>query len=751
MWYSRLVVRRRWWVLLGVAAITWAAVSFLPGIATTRGGMSSIVGTGEPAVQAQVDSVRRFGLPLLTRTAVVQRDPEGLNPYTAARGVLLALEVDKETLTSGVLPGRDLIVALPLINEPRVVPGAREANTSIVTYLFANPELGLAEQDAVAREYMERIYGPDHALIGLAGTIPTQVAQGDVIAQRLPLVEVATLAAIALIVGWHFRSMVAPVITLVTAGLGYVLADRAIGSLAALLDVSAPDQLRPIVIALMLGITTDYTIFFLAGLRRRLQGSAVNPGATYEATREYLPIVLTAGLIVSCGLAALLVADSGLFRAFGPGLAITVLVGLGVSITIVPAMLAILGRWVFWPSRFPTRSTGPVKPGGPLTRTRARLAALGRRLAPSRAVRHFGDRRVAAAVVGVLVAVLLVAALPLTGLRSAVSPVDALPEGNPVRVATAAAATGFTPGILSPTGVIVSAPGIAADGGALAELSAKLQQQPGVDIVLGPPDQPLPVEVGLFLAPSGNAARFLVAFDSDPLAATAIANLRELVDAMPRLLAEVGLAGAEVSYAGDTALGLSLVDRATGDLLQVALAVGLVTLLLLVLFLRSLVAPLYLLASSALAVAATLGVTTLVFQGTLGYDGLVFYIPFAAAVLLVALGSDYNVFGVGYVWEEARHRKLSDALTTAIPRSTRAINAAGLALAASFAFVALIPLGPFQQLAFTMTLGVLIDAFLIRTLLVPALISLVGRASGWPGDKLSTPEEPLPQREGSPS
>ncbi|MGI9004577.1 MAG: MMPL family transporter [Pseudonocardia sp.] len=209
---------------------------------------------------------------------------------------------------------------------------------------------------------------------------------------------------------------------------------------------------------------------------------------------------------------------------------------------------------------------------------------------------------------------------------------------------------------------------------------------------------------------------------------------------MPELLAAVGFTGAEVSYAGDTALGLSQVDTAADDLVRVALAVLLVDLLLLMIFLRALIAPLYLLATSVLAVGAALGLTTWVFQDLPGQDGVIFYVPFAAAVLLVSLDSDFNIFSVGYIWEEARRRPLREALAFAVPRSTRAINAAGMTLAISFGLVTLIPLGPFQQLAFAVAVGVLIDAFVVRSLLVPSLISLFGRFSGWPGRRLTAPD-----------
>lgn len=729
--YARLIVALRWPVLLAVVAGAWAATSMLPGIGSGGGGGLSVAGSDAAAIQAQQQAVQRFGLPLLARTVVVQRDPNGLNPYTAARSVLLALEVDKRSLTAGPQPGQGLLGALPLINYSVVVPSAQEHGTTAVTYLFADPSLGLGAQDRIAHDYADRIYGPDAAVVGVTGTIPELVEQGQIISRWMPLVEAATLVAIAVLVGWHFRSVVAPFVTLATAGVGYLLADRVVGLLAASLGFTAPDQLRPVIVALMLGVTTDYSILFLSGLQRRVRSGETNPEAARAAIGEYLPIVLTAGLTVACALGSLIVADFALFRAFGPGLAVTVLVGLAVALTVVPALMAALGRWVFWPSRVSTAT--------PADRAPARTG---------RWIRRLEDRRVAGAVVVLLTVVLVAAAWPVTGARSAVAPMDELPAGNPVREAAAAAAAGFTPGIIAPTEVVVSAPGLAGRGDALARLGAALDRQAGVDIVLGAGDRPVPLDqpLGLFVAPGGGAVRYLVAFDSDPLGATAIGHLRALQDGMPRLLADAGLAGAEVDYAGDTALGASLVEHAQAALGQVAVGIALVILALLVLYLRALVAPLYLLVTSVLAVAAALGLTTLLFERGLGHDGLTFYVPFTAAVLLVSLGNDYNIFSVGSVFQEAQHRPLREALAAAVPRSTRAITAAGLALAVSFALVALIPLSTFRELAFAVAVGVLIDAVLVRTVLVPALISLIGPASGWPGKRLGASGPPAARR-----
>jgi RND superfamily putative drug exporter len=99
-------------------------------------------------------------------------------------------------------------------------------------------------------------------------------------------------------------------------------------------------------------------------------------------------------------------------------------------------------------------------------------------------------------------------------------------------------------------------------------------------------------------------------------------------------------------------------------------------------------------------------------------------VPFAAAVLLVALGSDYNIFGIGPAWREARSRPLREALAITLPLSARAIRTAAFTLAVSFGLLLMVPLRPFQELAFALSVGVLIDAFIVRSLLAPALLSV---------------------------
>jgi hypothetical protein len=217
-----------------------------------------------------------------------------------------------------------------------------------------------------------------------------------------------------------------------------------------------------------------------------------------------------------------------------------------------------------------------------------------------------------------------------------------------------------------------------------------------------------------------------------PLAALACADL-------PSLGRAAGLAGVRFEVAGQTALTGDSISSIFADLGRIALAIMLVTLVLLALFLRSLLAPVYLLVASILAVFATLGVTWLISQDILGYGSLVYFVPFAAGVLLVSLGSDYNVFVVGRIWEEARRRPVPDAVAVAAPQASRAITTAGVALAASFAMLAVIPLEQFRQIAIAMAVGVIVDAIIVRSLLVPALVALFGRLGMWPGNRRVPP------------
>jgi RND superfamily putative drug exporter len=208
---------------------------------------------------------------------------------------------------------------------------------------------------------------------------------------------------------------------------------------------------------------------------------------------------------------------------------------------------------------------------------------------------------------------------------------------------------------------------------------------------------------------------------------------------MPGLLSSARLANVDVLYAGDTALAQETTARVRHDLLWIGLAAAAVNLVLLALFLRSLVAPVLLVGSSALAIAATFGLTTYVLRSIFDTSDLTYFVPLAVGVLLLSFGTDYNLFIVGRIWQEADSRTMGEAIRVAVPRASRAISIAGVALACSFAMLAIVPIAPFREFAVAIGIGVIVDTFVVRTLLIPALLALFGEHSWWPSRRRQTP------------
>ena len=629
--------------------------------------------------------------------------------------------------------------------------GTNEQSTTVITFLAFRPGTSFGAQTAGANAYVRWFLNrPDNHVVGVTGPVPAEYDQSQIIGKDILWVELFTVLAIALIVGVRFRSAGAPLATLACAATAYVIAIRVVVWLAGRMGVTLPPDLDPVLVVLLLGVTTDYTVFFLDGMRARVAGGVPRIRAARLATAEFAPIILAAGIIVAAAAASLVVARTKMLSAFGPGLALTVLAAMAVSMTLGPALMAIFGGLLFRPvprwlrrQGVTRREGGGREPGRPPARWNLR----------TRVVRFAAARPMALLIAAAGTAGLLAAAWGAHTIHLGSPLIRELPASASAARAGAAAADGFAPGILSPTEILVIGPGVARQTAALARLQHELATQPGVAEIAGPASLPgsaaqlnqtelNQTQLNPMLAASGGAARFVVVENTDPLDATAISRVRQLQHDLPALARAAGLRGARFELAGQTALTEDSIGSVFADLGRVALAIMAVTLVLLVLFLRSLLAPVYLLAASVLAVFATLGLTIGISQHILGYGSLVYFVPFAAGVLLVSLGSDYNVFVVGRIWEEARRRPVANAVAVAAPQASRAITTAGVALAASFAMLAVIPLEQFRQIALAMALGVVLDAIAVRSLLVPALVALFGRLGMWPGNRARP--EPVP-------
>ncbi len=716
-----MVIRLRWLVLGGWVALAVACVTLLPTIREAQAGaLGDLVPVDAAAIAAEQRSAELFAFPLLSRTQVVIRDPGGLNARTLAATAARVIALNR-----GEIPGlRAIAGAYVIANVTGSETFARERGTTLVIPLLYGPDVGPTERTELAEGLVQRLQPfAEGASLGVTGTVTARDAQADVIEEHLPLAEVATLAFVLVAVALATRSLVAPLLNLLAVALAYLVSVRLVAAVGERAGISVPAEVQPVMVALLFGVVTDYTLFFLSRFARALPEVGGNGQAAARRTlRELLPILTACGMAVAAGTGALVFAELGFLRAFGPGVAASVVIALAASVTLVPALCAIGGTRVFWPRRPRDRAAGRTRS------TRALRAVVRRPI------------RVAVGCVVVLAAM----ASGVLGLDLGNPLLRGLPPDSPPRAAYDQAAAGLAPGVISPTVVIVEGDEVGRRRAELARLQRLLEAQPGVAAVVGPASNPTQRAFGAVLSPDRAGARFVVFLSDDPLGAQAVRQLGELRERLPELLRRAALPAATASLAGDTALVQETIDRAAKDIPRIVPAVLVAIMLVLVILLRALVAPLYLMALALPAPLAALGVSVYVFEGLLGQPELTYFVPIAAGVLLVALGSDYNVFLVGRVWADARTRPLREAIVSGAAAASPAITAAGIVLAVSFAALALVPVQAFRELAFVVALGLLIDAFLVRTLLVPAVIAIVGVRSGWPGHALRSGRVSVP-------
>ena len=692
----------------------WIAAAILAGLnlpsifASKTSQLGTLLPRSSEAIAVEEGAIETFGVPLLSRTIVVATQPGGFSPKQSASAARFLAAVDEAPESSATMR------AVPLLDAPGLLESKRLGST-LVVYLFIDPELRSPEAEAAADRFaarLQRVTGAAESHV--TGSVPASATETNIGKEHLIWVELATVALVVLILLLHFRALGVPLLGLGTVAIAYVVADHLLGWASERYGISIPQEVDPVIVALLFGILTDYLVFFVSDYRRHLQEGMSSCEAATLVTTELLPVIATAVLMIAGATLTLLLSGVRFLSAFGPGMAAAVLVGGAVALTLIPAMLAIFGRVLLWP-RAPSAETGGTHPAE--KGTRRRLVGL--------AAAH-------PATIAVLCLLVLGAgASGIAQLQLGNPVITGLPPSTDARQGYEEAASRIGPGVIGPEMIVVRGKGIGRRRAQLSRLETEIQAEEGVAAVIGPRELPQGSEpYGVLIAPEADAARFLIVPGANPEGGEAVNILSRLEGDLPGMLARSGLGGAETGVTGDTKIASELDSDTWQAFWRVGPVALLVLLLLLWALLRSRTAPLYLVGVSVLVVAAALGTTVYLFQGLLGYGELAFFVPVAAAILLLALGADYNVFLISRIWREAERRDLRPAIRTAGSRAAGAITVAGMILALSFAAVALIPILAFRELAFALAIGLLLDTLLARTLLIPALVSLFGRGRG---------------------
>ena len=550
------------------------------------------------------------------------------------------------------------------------------------------------------------------------------------------------LGAVFIILVIVYRSPLLPILVLLTSTFALCVALLTVWWLAKAGVFVLNGQVQGILFILVIGAATDYALLYVARFREAIAQGRRRWDATTTAWRGAFEPILASGGTVIAGLLCLLLSDLATNRALGPIASIGIVFAVLSALTFLPALLALVGRAAFWPF---LPKTGTARDAG------VDVEALVTN--PDAPVHGFWERlarliaRHARLVWIVTTVVLLAASAGVLQLKADGVPQSDLVlgasearDGQDVLAAHFAAGSGSPAYVIVPEGDVATALEVLGDSDGVDSVAAASQDSPsgqvqvelsGGDVVYttaGPPAaagapaaaQPAPTVADgdvLLIATLGDEADSLAAEDT----------VRELRGAFADRLGE-----GTVLVGGPTAIDLDTNDTSIRDRTVIIPVILLVILVILMLLLRAVVAPILLILSVIVSFGAALGVSALVFNHVFHFPGADPAVPLYGFVFLVALGVDYNIFLMSRVREESLRHGTRPGILRGLVATGGVITSAGLVLAATFAALGVIPILFLAQLAFIVAFGVLLDTFVVRSLLVPAAAYDLGRVIWWP-------------------
>jgi putative drug exporter of the RND superfamily len=635
----------------------------------------------------------------------------------------------------------------------------------IVVGLRAAPFTGAAD-GAVAqlRHHLDATApaGLTHHLGGVAGLSADETGEVTASFARTAVVSIVLVLAILLLV---YRSLLGALIPLLTSGAAFAVAIGAIGLLAAHgLQVST--LATTLMVVMVFGAGTDYCLFLVSRYREELAGGSARGTALGRARRATGPVIAASGATVIAGFLSLLTARMGVYRTIGPAVGIAVAITVAAGLTLTPALLALLGGRAFPAPRPRDRRIWPRL--GTLVRTRPvavtlSVAAalllcagglrgfhqsfdLSRELPPSADSRRGAETVAGHLPTGELAPIVLViggdhavrTAASLDAVDRLGDALRALPGVAEVRSATQPAGAPITLRSSGggPEGMAgLRSLGIDPNRVDVTPLYSAMASSRGLrltePVLRAHPELAAPLDY--FVGAGGTSTRLMVVVHGDPYAPAALRLIPRVASTAAASLAGGPLSGAQLAVGGPPAIFADIERLGADDFHRVAAVLLVAILVVLTLLLRSPVTPLYLLVTVLLSYAATLGLTVTVFSGLLGQGDLSFWVPPFLFVILVALGADYNIFITSRMREALdAGGSVADAAVRGLVDTGPVISSAGLILAGTFCAMVIVPLPTLAQMGFAVTAGVLIDTFVVRPLLVPALTVWLGRLAFWP-------------------
>ncbi|HSI80511.1 MAG TPA: MMPL family transporter [Solirubrobacterales bacterium] len=760
---SRLVAgRRSRWVVIAIWAVLAAALAPLQPRLLDEAADESETFLVEGSESAEVDRVldERFPVGREVVTAIVYVRTEAADDGFLAEQDERITDDAVAICGSGIPTLRAVFAAtgipacdhrdisLDIGPETPPSPVSDDQQVAITSVLTDDDDTEAVVRDVAAiREIVERSDAPDDGVavhVSGPGGIDADRAEAVAGIDRTLLAITAVLIAVILLA--VYRSPLVAAVPLAVVAAAYLVAAGLTWALVSVGATTISGQTTAILIVLMFGAGTDYCLLILARFRDELRAGADPAAAMAAAAERTGTAILSAGAIVAGVMLLLGLADFNATREMGPILALGMVVMVIAGLTLLPAMLAAVGRAVFWPGARP-------EPAAAEARGSAETAALRNDGVWARAARLV-ERRPAPVAIAVT-AVLALGALGNLGGRETLDFTEAFRDDPDSVEGVAAIREHFAPGRAAPLDIVVTEH-------LSGDVIVALDTLPEVAEVIWsgaalPPEEPqAPEEVdpaqtssAVVLAshPSGSQGPSLA---TEPLVkADLILALdpfsQQAADFVPRLREQIHRNLDEaLALREDTTTGIAIlggpaaeihdaeqaIERDTWIIVPLAL---LLVFAVLVALLRAILAPLYLIATVVLSFLFALGVGSLFFTHVMGQPGSDPSLTIFAFIFLVGLGVDYNIFLVGRIQEE-RSRGLATrpAVLAGLARTGGVITSAGLILAGTFSALMALTFEALFQFGFVIALGLLVDTFLVRALLVPSVAYLLGDRNWWP-------------------
>ena len=615
-------------------------------------------------------------------TVLVYDKPAGLTPSDLTQ---IGRQLDEIQKFDGAVPAKGPDGS-PVQPSSRIqVSSDKQVAQGMVTFNFGKDGWNKLPD---VKDKIEGVAGLDGAKVYVAGPGGQAADSAAAFAGIDGKLLYSTIIVVIVILLLTYRSPLLWLLPVISAGVALTCAQAVIYLLAKNAGLTVNGQSAGILTVLVFGAGTDYALLLVARYREELHRHEDRHEAMAFALHRATPAIIASALTVVLGMLCLIFADMNSTAGLGPVAAIGIGVGLLVMITLLPALLVIFGRWIFWPRR-PAYDTLEPSAAGFWARVGARIAPRPRLVWIATAV------------------VLAVCSLGILQLNAhGLATQDAYTKDFDSVTGQQALIDHRLADTSSPVQVVANA----------AQAPAVGQALEGVD-GLGPVSPPI--------VKSGTAL-IQAPLESDPTSKAAFATVGDVRAAVHQVQ------GADALVGGSSAINTDIEHASSHDNKVIIPLVLVVVMIVLMVLLRAVLSPLLLVATVVLSFGASLGISSLIFRHLFGFAGADASLPLFVFVFLVALGIDYNIFLMTRVREETPEHGTRRASLIALGTTGGVITSAGLVLAATFSVLATLPLVAFAEIGFAVALGVLLDTMIVRSVLVTAINLDVGNKIWWP-------------------